>query len=310
MAHRRLQRSLALQTLYNWALRGEEHPFPLEEEFRYLLEGFLGLELAKEEEEELVKRIRSVMEQREDIDVIIEKASSSWPLEKFSLVDKNILRLATYEMVFEGNEVVPSRVVINEAVEMGKKFGGQKSYSFINGVLGAIYRELGEPGSDYVKKEEVPYEDMELKNKVAAVVYSNDEQGTIRIGLVHDIFGYWTLSKGSVEAGADEQEVLKRRVKEETQWDIEVLDKLGESEYIAYPPESNPVRKHVSYYLARAPYTVPKLPAEAGGLDDVQWFPLEDILDLNLYDDVSQMLTKAIPLILAREGGGEASQEE
>ena len=214
-------------------MRGEKQDFPLEQEFAYILQGFFDLSFREEEEEDLQGRIRSVMENKGDIDTLIQKASSSWSLEKFSLVDKNILRVAVYEMVFEGNEVVPSRVVINEAVEMGKKFGGQKSYSFINGVLGAIYRELGEPGSDFEKKKEIPYEEMEVKKKVAAVVYSRDEQDMLRLGMVHDIFGYWTLSKGSVEDGEDEKDALRRRVKEETQWDIEVLDTLGESEYIA-----------------------------------------------------------------------------
>ncbi len=300
MAHRRLQRNLMLQMLYARDLRGEH--FPLEEEFDYLITRFFSIPLEAEEREEVLERLRNTTSFLREIDTVIEKASSSWSLDKMSIVDRNILRVAIYEMVYEGNDVVPLRIVINEAVELAKQYSSDKAYRFVNGLLGAVYRSLGEPGADYEPPRDIPYEEMEVDKKVAAVVYSRDAHGAIRIGLVHDIFGYWTLSKGSVDPEKGEEASLVEAVREETGWDVEVLEELGESEYIAYPPDRGAVRKQVRYYLAKSDYVPPRRPEPGGGLDDVRWFPPDEILELNLYRDVSEMLTKAIPRIFQREG--------
>lgn len=224
------------------------------------------------------------------------------------IVDRNVLRIGMYELVFGDKKLVPEKVALNEAVELAKQFGGAKSGRFVNGVMGAVYRELGEPGKDFKvtkKFDNVPLEKMEIDEKGAAVVYSIDKQGVIRIGMVHDIFGYWTLSKGSIEKGESVEEGTVREVKEETNWDIVIEEKLGENEYIAYPPDRGPVRKQVQYFLARSGYTKPKLEQDSGGLDDVRWFELSEIPDLVMYEDVSQMLVKAIDIITHKTDGNE-----
>ena len=77
-----------------------------------------------------------VIAQRDDLDVEIQRYAQSWPVEQLSPVDRNILRIAIYE-VKRGKEV-PLQVAINEAVELAKRFGGEGSPRFINGVLGAV----------------------------------------------------------------------------------------------------------------------------------------------------------------------------
>ena len=70
------------------------------------------------------------------------------------MVDRNILRLGIYELIFGNYEDVPPKVAINEAIELAKSFGGESSGRFVNGVLGTIYRELGEPmKNDESKKD-------------------------------------------------------------------------------------------------------------------------------------------------------------
>ncbi len=292
-----------LQLLYAREVRDTEKKDDafLRRELDYLIHSFIPVPLDEDERTQILKELSEVENEEIKLDNIIDELSKDWSIQRISLVDKNILRISLYELL-SGKEELSERIIINEAVELAKKFGGQKSYRFVNGILGEAHRLFN--GGEESKKAtfDIPYEKMEIDRKVAAVVYSIDEQRNVRIGMVHDIFGYWTLSKGSVDENLREEESLTKKVKEETDWDIEVIEKLGESEYIAYPPDRGPVRKQVSYYLAKAPYRLPQLGRTTKGLDDVAWFSLDDILDLNLYDDVSKMLVKAIMFLSEREG--------
>ena len=79
-----------------------------------------------------------ILEQKDKIDKLIQEAAPQWPLEKLNKIDLAILRLAVYELE---NDETPPKVVIDEAVELAKEFGSESSSSFINGVLGTIYKE-------------------------------------------------------------------------------------------------------------------------------------------------------------------------
>jgi N utilization substance protein B len=246
---------------------------------------------------------KSVVSKRKVLDDIIEKAAPDWPIDKISITDRNILRLGLYELLFGDREQVPPKVAINEAIELGKAFGGEKSGPFINGVLGAIYKEIGEPGKDQVskkKKNHVPLDPSQypVEVKGGAVVFSKDEAGTVRFAMVHDVFGYWTLSKGGIDPALGEIEGTKAKIKAEIGIDIEILEKLGENEYIAHHPENGPVRKHVMYFLAKAEYQPLKLKENPGGLDQVKWFEMSEIGDLTMYDDVTQLLAMAVEKIM------------
>lgn len=95
-------------------------------------------ELPAVEEAYMQDKYGKVLEHLEEIDGIINETSSGWKLNRMGKVDVNVLRLAIYEMKYD--EDVPLRVAINEAVELAKKFGGDESPSFINGILGKIAR--------------------------------------------------------------------------------------------------------------------------------------------------------------------------
>jgi N utilization substance protein B len=310
MANRHLYRSIVLQTLYEWDINEFSYS-NFNEKVAYITRSFL--ELHPDDYKDTVDFLTDLSKKRELIDEIIEKAAPDWPLSKMTIIDRNILRMGIYELIFIDNELVPAKVAINEAIELAKQFGGVKSGKFVNGVIGAVYRELGEPGKDEFPKrrtKDIPLEEMEIDKKGAAVVYSIDSNGVIRIGMVHDIFGYWTLSKGGIEEGETAEEGTIREVKEETNWDVEIIQKLGENEYIAYPPDRGPVRKQVQYFLAKSEYTKPKLEKNSGGLDDVRWFELSDISDLNMYDDVSKMLIKSIQIILSSKEDSSVNNNE
>ncbi|HZX49898.1 MAG TPA: transcription antitermination factor NusB, partial [Candidatus Paceibacterota bacterium] len=83
-----------------------------------------------------------VVENMEYIDAIIEKAAPEWPIAQITVVDRNVLRLGLYELIYGNKEEVPPKVAINEAIELAKNFSGESSGKFVNGVLGTVFREL------------------------------------------------------------------------------------------------------------------------------------------------------------------------
>ena len=217
-------------------------------------------------------------------------------------MDRNILRLGLYELLFADRKEVPAKVAINEAIELAKQFGGDNSSRFVNGVLGAVYKEIGEPGKDETssrQKKEVAYEDMPIERLAGAVIYA-EEDGQIYLALVHDIFGHWTLSKGGIEEDEDLKVGAKRKIKEEIGLDIEVEDELGTNEYVASQPEKGKVRKQVNYVLAKSEYKELTL-EKKGGLDDAKWFKVAEILDLNFYEDILPIVTKAITMLVSKK---------
>lgn len=82
-----------------------------------------------------------VVENLPQINQIIEKAAPQWPIEQINIVDRNILRIGLYELLFGDKKAVPPKVAINEAIELAKGFGGEASGKFVNGVLGTVFKE-------------------------------------------------------------------------------------------------------------------------------------------------------------------------
>jgi N utilization substance protein B len=244
--------------------------------------------------------VNTVIERKADIDTVIEKAAPDWPIDKISAVDRNVLRLGLAELLFADRGEVPAKVAINEAIELAKTFGGENSGRFVNGVLGSVYKELGEPGKDETskpKKGSVPYEKMPIFKLGGAVVYARHE-GDIYVALVHDVFGHWTLPKGQIEEGKDEIQGTIQEIKEEIGLDITVQDPLQSNEYVASNPEKGKIRKQVMYFLAEAPFEELKR-SDSGGLDDAQWFRMADLVNLNFYDDILPIVTKAINILVS-----------
>lgn len=295
MANRHLSRSVVLQTLFEWDFNGKNNAHAeeiLERDSSEFAPGAADQDFMK-------NLLKGVLEKQEDIEKIIEKAAPDWPIDKISVVDRNVLRIGLFELLFSNRNEVPAKVAINESIELAKSFGGETSGKFVNGVLGAVYKEIGEPGKEQAstrKKEEVSYEDMLVEQKAGAVVYSK-HNNDIYFLLVHDVFGRWTLAKGSPEGEETLEEAAKREVKEETGINCKIGQKLGQSEYVAHHPEKGKHRKQVVYFLAEGEFEEPTL-GPTGGLDDVKWFKAKDIVDLNFYDEIVQLMTKAVNIIL------------
>lgn len=152
MASRHLARSIVMQSLFEWDFQGKDQKMLGEIVERNKKEFGPGLD----EEYPFVDRlIKGTIDNLPKIDKIIEKAAPEWPIAQITAVDRAVLRLGLYELLFGSREEVPPKVAINEAIELAKSFGGESSGKFVNGVLGTVYREIGEPGKEYPTREEL-----------------------------------------------------------------------------------------------------------------------------------------------------------
>ena len=304
MANRHLSRSIVLQTLFEWDFlpldkKDNESPHNQIKEIldRNLKEFAPGLE----DDHFVFILIEKVLKNKVAIDEIIEKAAPDWPIDKISIIDRNILRMGLTELLFGDRNEVPPKVAINEAIELAKTFGGENSGKFVNGVLGAVYKEIGEPGKEQVSKkktgdkEPVDITKLPVEKKGGALVYAN-HNGKIYFALVHDVFGYWTISKGGIDGKDDEAVATAQEIKEEIGLDIEVEQKLGENEYVATHPEKGKILKKVIYFLAKSEYKELVL-EKSGGLDGARWFELAEIPELRIYNDIIPLSAKAIEII-------------
>jgi N utilization substance protein B len=296
MANRHLARSVVLQTLFEWDFSGQDNASANERLERNIGEFAPGMK-----EVSFVKNLfELVLKKSILIDEIIEKAAPDWPMDKIAIVDRNVLRLGLAELLFGDKAEVPPKVAINESIELAKTFGGEKSGKFVNGVLGAVYKEMGEPGKDQItpKKNKTNEDDPEKlpKEKKAGGVIITEHEGEVLIGLVHDVFGYWTLAKGGVEEGETSEAGAIREIKEKTGLDTEIVKLLGQNEYVASHPEKGKILKQVSYYLVRSPYKEIELHS-TGGLDNAKWFKLAELENINTYDDILPLLAQSVEYI-------------
>ena len=138
MASRHLARSIAVQSLYEWDFKNYDKALLPEIIKRNMKEFGPGLK----DEEFVNNLINGVVSHLKELDNIIEKAAPMWPIDQIDMIDRNVLRLGLYELLYENKEEVPPKVAINEAIELAKSFGGESSGKFINGVLGTVYREM------------------------------------------------------------------------------------------------------------------------------------------------------------------------
>ncbi len=295
MANRHLSRSVAIQALFEWDFNGDgkkDIESILKQDVSEFAPGLEDASFAK-------KLSTGIVKEKTKLDKIIEKAAPEWPINQISIVDRNILRLGLFELLFVDRKEVPPKVAINEAIELAKAFGGDSSSRFVNGVLGTVYKELGEPqkedSKNKNKKNNNPPESI-IEDKLAGAVVYRLEGGKIMFAFVHDVFGFWTLSKGRIEEGEDLKTGAKREIKEEMGLDIDIEHELGENSYIASDPERGRVKKIVFYFLGQATEKELKL-SDSGGLDGVDWFEAKEVINLKMYDDIRPIIIKAIKIL-------------
>jgi transcription antitermination protein NusB len=291
MSTRHIARTLALQTLFEIDMKNSF--LSANEKDMIAI-----IERNKEEFGEGIKDsafaqnvVKTVMDRKITIDDIIVRAAPDWPLDKISTVDRNILRLGLAELLFGDRIQVPPKVAIDEAIELAKAYGGETSGKFINGVLGGIYKEMGEPEKNQSTKTKDPSHNK--KEMLAGAVILSNKDTTSYIALVHDVFGYWTLPKTHIKDDSSLESNIKAGIKKEIGIEITLIKKIAENEYIANKPDIGKVIKHVIYYHAESEYQELTLENKKG-LDDAKWFPMYEIASLRMYDDIQSFVVPFI----------------
>lgn len=163
MSNRHLARTIAMQTLFVWDFDKEKS----QTIDTIIAESFLNFAPSFDDGGYVKQTISGILKNLEQIDSYIIKYATEWPLDQITNVDRNILRIGIYEMLIDDN--IPPRVAINEAIEIGKNFGGESSGKFVNGVLGAIYNDMPE---DIRQKDK----ETEEKNKEEKARKQNEEK--------------------------------------------------------------------------------------------------------------------------------------
>ncbi len=171
MASRHLARSIAMQSIFEWDFHGKDPSLLQETVERNKKEFGPGLD---EEYGFIDHLVKGITEHLAKIDALIEKAAPEWPIDQITSVDRAVLRLGLFELLFGSREEVPPKVAINEAIELAKSFGGESSGKFVNGVLGTVYREIGEPGKEYPTREELAKKKEEEEEKEGEKVITED----------------------------------------------------------------------------------------------------------------------------------------
>jgi transcription antitermination protein NusB len=166
MANRHLSRTVAMQSLYEWDFNNRTKPLAEITEFN-VKQFAPGLE----DPAFIFDLIKGVEKNIPEIDKIIVETAPEWPLDQITIIDRSILRLGIYELLFA--KEVPPKVAINEAVELGKAFGGESSGKFVNGVLGTLYKKL--PEEEKLAGEAKEKEKKEEKPKPSPVVEDKNE---------------------------------------------------------------------------------------------------------------------------------------
>jgi len=242
----------------------------------------------------VVSVVDGVQKKQAILDEIIGKAAPRWTHD-MNIIDKAVLRAAIYELLFESGSV-PAKVVISQAVALADRFAAPENRRFVNGVLGTIYREMeSEEVTGVARAQKTDENGVPIVEKAGGLVFAKHD-GVLHIALVHDIWGYWTIAKGKIEPGEDAQTACEREILEELGIQAQVIQQLGENIYESRSSEKGPVKNHIQYFLLTAEYQPLELET-TGGLDDARWFPFAKIDKLRMYEDITQMVLKAIPII-------------
>ncbi len=154
MANRHLSRTIAMQTLFVWDFSEQSKDLK-----NIIKENFSNFAPDFDDDGFVAELVFGVHNNLDKIDDYIKKYAPEWPIDQITVVDRNVLRIGIYELVFSEN--IPPRVAINEAIEVAKNFGGESSGKFINGVLGSIYSDM--PEDEKKKKEGLSKENKEKK---------------------------------------------------------------------------------------------------------------------------------------------------
>jgi transcription antitermination protein NusB len=288
MASRHLSRIAALQALFAADIRADVSLATLIQTWEANTDS-----LAHDDEDHTFTKqlLHGISAKHHEIDAVIEKAAPQWPIEKIAAMDRTILRLGLYELLYGSTISVPPKVALNEAIELAKIFGGDASPKFINGVMGAVYREMGSP-----RKGESPRHESPRDDHAAGVVVCAHDAGVWYVALILDPFHKWTTPRSSVHPGELAHTAAVRAVAEELGIrDLTSMKPIGEYHYPVRKPGEETGDRHVMYFLA-CTKKVPLTPSVKESVKDARWFLVTDLPEEAMYDDLRILIESGITI--------------
>jgi len=265
---------IALQTLYEWDFDDEKNA-------QEVLERNIRKSGFRVDDDFCNKIVNGVIKNFEKINQLIEKTAPEWPLQQIASIDRAVLRMGIFELIFD--DEVPPKAAINEAVELGKEFGSENSGKFVNGVLGTIYRS-----SDRYEKED-------LAIGSGGIVFK-EEDGQLQFLLIKNPFDKWTFPKGKVKEDETWQEAAAREIGEETGIkQAEILEEVGEIKFTDKSKEE-PIKKSIYFYLVKTDQKE-ITPNKDSDTKEVKWMSEEDVIKSLGYPNLVDIFKKALEKI-------------
>lgn len=304
MYTRREYRKVAMQTLYEVDTNFSMNINILDA--RNILNRNIKEFLPDSKENEFVNNLfTTVMERVVTLDEIITKAAPEWPIEKINIVDRNVLRIGLSEMVFGDKNNVPPKVAIDEAIEVAKEFGGESSSKFVNGVLGAVYKELkGDDKSDEDQPKKNLNQNRKEEKRVGVMIFSkleNKDNTENYVLLDSDRFGSYTFVKGEKLGEESDEEFLISYAKEMVNLEIKNTKHFDHNAYISHHPEKGNIHKIVDYYVAVCDFKpVEKIATDEKSKSNYMWININEIEKVKIYKDLKPMLMRAIDEIVSK----------
>ncbi|MFA7308553.1 MAG: transcription antitermination factor NusB [Patescibacteria group bacterium] len=274
---RHQSRILVLQSLY------ESYIDP-EKDTKTILARNIETSGYKVDEVFCAKIIDGVATNRPAIDELISKTAPEWPINQIAAIDLAILRMSIFELMFDHE--VPPKAVINEAVELGKSFGGDNSGKFINGVLGTIFRASDKFAND------------EVVTAAGGIVYRETTDGKVFFLAIRNMYHKWTFPKGKVEEGETWQEAALREIKEETGIETgEIIGEIGEIQFID-KSEKEPINKNIHFYLVKTEQEEVAFD-EASHVTEIKWMREDEVRESMDYPNLVDLFNKALSMLEA-----------
>lgn len=292
MSNRHLSRTIALQTLFEWDFHHRSKKL-----FDLLVQNQKSFAPDFDDQGFTEKLVKGVTRHLDEIDALIQKFAPEWPIDQITLVDRNILRIGIYELKFDDH--MPPRVAINESIELAKAFGGESSYRFVNGVLGAIFKNenISDTPSgaasetDYAAAPPIPQE-----ISAGGVLFRQTAEGPVFV-LIKDAINKWTFPKGKIGDVIKNEDILdtvRREIQEETGIvDCTILGELGSIDITVNPPGKTPYPKRVFYYLVETTDTNLH-PEDSVTVKDAQWFTADEVMQQLGYENAKELFKHAL----------------
>jgi transcription antitermination protein NusB len=287
MASRHLSRIAALQALFASDVRGDFSFASLTATWENNTDS-----LAHEDEDRAFTEslLKGVSAKQREIDEVIAGAAPQWPIEKIAIIDRNLLRLGLFELLYGSSISVPPKVALNEAIELAKTFGGNSSPKFINGVMGAVYRDMGTPRKDESPKSHTT----PAPSHAAGAVVCAKEKDTWYVALILDAFNTWTLPKSRLGSNELSQAAALRAIQEELGIEAPHMHgPLGEHTYTTHEPGASAATRTALYFLACAKKEV-LAPQEKESVQRAEWFTQNTLPEGNFYEDLRNLIESGI----------------